>query len=69
IVNGKSAIKWIMDRYCVSEDKKSGIINDANDWCEEVGNPRYIIDLLHSIINLSVKTVKIVKGLPKMEFS
>jgi predicted helicase len=68
IVNGKSAIEWIMDRYCISEDKKSGIVNDANDWCEESGNPRYIIDLLHSIINLSVKTVEIVNKLPKMEF-
>jgi predicted helicase len=68
IVNGKSAIEWIMDRYCISQDKKSGIINDANDWCEEVGNPRYIIDLLHSIINLSVKTVEIVNNLPKIKF-
>ena len=31
IVNGKSAIEWIVERYCVSQDKKSLIKNDAND--------------------------------------
>jgi len=68
VVNGKSAIAWIMERYQVKTDKKSGIKNDPNDWAEEVGNPRYILDLLLSIINVSVQTVDIVNGLPKMEF-
>lgn len=68
VVNGKSAIEWIMDRYRVKTDKKSGITNDPNDWGKEVGNPRYILDLLLSIINLSVQTVDIVENLPKLEF-
>src|SRR5690554_600116 len=68
VVNGKSAIEWIMERYQVKTDKKSGIKNDPNDWSEEVGNPRYILDLLLSIINVSVQTVEIVEGLPKLEF-
>jgi predicted helicase len=68
VVNGKSAIEWIMDRYRVKTDKKSGIKNDPNDWAEEVGNPRYILDLLFSIINVSVQTVDIVNSLPKLEF-
>jgi len=68
VVNGKSAIEWIMERYQVSTDKKSGIKNDPNDWAEEVGNPRYILDLLLSIINVSVQTVEIVEGLPKLDF-
>jgi len=68
IVNGKSAIEWIMERYQIKIDKKSGIKNDPNDWSEEVGNPRYILDLLLSIINVSVQTVDIVNGLPKLEF-
>jgi predicted helicase len=68
VVNGKSAIEWIMERYQVKTDKKSGIKNDPNDWVEEIGNPRYILDLLLSIINVSVQTVEIVEGLPKMEF-
>ncbi len=68
VVNGKSAIEWIMDRYKVTTHKASGIKNDPNDWAEEVGNPRYILDLLLSIINVSVKTVEIVENLPEVIF-
>lgn len=68
VVNGKSAIEWIMERYQVTINKDSGIKNDPNDWAKEVGNPRYILDLLLSIINVSVQTVDIVNGLPKLIF-
>jgi len=68
VVNGKSAIEWIMERYQVTVHKESGIKNDPNDWAEEVGNPRYILDLLLSVINVSVQTVDIVNSLPKLEF-
>lgn len=68
VVNGKSAIEWIMDRYQVKVDKKSGIKNDPNDWSKEVEKPSYILDLILSIINVSVQTVDIVNGLPKLEF-
>ncbi|CAM4062634.1 DEAD/DEAH box helicase [Gillisia hiemivivida] len=68
IVNGKSAIDWIMDRYQVKIDKKSGIKNDPNDWSKEVENPRYILDLILSVINVSVQTVDIVNALPALKF-
>jgi predicted helicase len=68
VVNGKSAIEWIMERYAVTTHKESQITNNPNDWAEEVGNPRYILDLLLSIINVSVQTVDIVNGLPKVDF-
>ena len=68
VVNGKSAIEWIVERYCVSTDKKSLIKNDANDWGREHGKPRYILDLLLSVINVSVQTVDIVNSLPKLNF-
>ena len=67
IVNGKSAIEWIMERYAVTQDSKSLIINDPNDWSKEHGNPTYIYDLLLSVINLSVQTVDIVNSLPKLK--
>ncbi len=57
-----------MERYAVIIDKQSGIKNDLNDWADEVGNPRYILDLLLSIINVSVQTVDIVNALPMLEF-
>lgn len=68
VVNGKSAIEWVMERYAVTTHKDSGIKNDPNDWATEVENPRYILDLVLSIINVSVQTVEIVKGLPKVKF-
>lgn len=68
VINGKSAIEWIMERYQVKTDKASGITNDPNHWSEEVGNERYILDLLLSIVNVSVQTVDIVNGLPKVKF-
>ena len=68
VVNGKSAIEWIVERYCVSRDKKSLIMNNANDWGKEHHKPRYILDLLLSVINVSVQTVDIVKALPKLKF-
>jgi predicted helicase len=68
IVNGKSAIEWIIDRYQVKTDKDSGIRNDPNDWTKEHGQPRYILDLLLRIITVSLDTVKIVEDLPKINF-
>ena len=68
IVNGKSAIEWIVERYAVTQDKKSLIKNDANDWSKEHHKPRYILDLLLSVINVSVQTVDIVNALPKLKF-
>lgn len=69
VVNGKSSIEWVMERYQVSTHKESGIVNDPNEWAKEVGNPRYILDLLLSVINVSVQTVDIVNSLPKVDFS
>jgi predicted helicase len=57
-----------MDRYAVTTHKDSGIKNDPNDWADEVGNPRYILDLLLSVINVSVQRVDIVNDLPKVKF-
>ncbi|MBE3119115.1 MAG: hypothetical protein IMZ50_10220 [Candidatus Atribacteria bacterium] len=68
VINGKSAIEWIMERYAVTTHPESGIQNDPNDWANEVSNPRYILDLLLSVINVSVQTVDLVNGLPKLKF-
>ncbi len=68
IVNGKSAIEWVMERYAVTVHKESGIRNDPNDWAAEVGNPRYILDLLLSVIEVSLRTVEVVEGLPGVGF-
>lgn len=69
IVNGKSAIEWLMERYAITIDKKSGIKNNPNDWSREHDNPRYFFDLVCSIVNVSVKTMEIVGKLPKLSFN
>ena len=68
VVNGKSAIEWIMERYAVTIDKASQIKNDPNDWSREHEQPRYILDLLLSVIMLSCQTIDIVNTLPILRF-
>lgn len=63
VVNGKSAIQWIMEQYSVPKKTKSGNIDDPNLYSD---NPRYILNLLLSVINLSVQTVDLVNSLPSL---
>lgn len=69
VVNSRSAIEWVMERYQIKTDKDSGITNDPNDWAIEHNQPRYILDLLLSVITVSMETNKIVKNLPKLYFT
>lgn len=64
IVNGKPAIEWIIDQYNVSIDKKSGILDDPNEFSED---PNYILNLLLSVITVSMKTLGLVDKLPDFE--
>lgn len=43
--------------------KASGIVNDLNDWADEVGNPRYIVDLIGKVTRVAVETVRIVNSI------
>ncbi|MGO3215560.1 MAG: DEAD/DEAH box helicase [Halomonas sp.] len=68
VVNGKPALEWVMERQAVTTDKKSGIINDANDWAiETVGNARYPLELFLRVITVSLRTQEIVRKLPKLD--
>ena len=67
IVNGRSPLGWIIDQYQVSIDKDSGIKNDPNDWGREHGNPRYLLELILRVIEVSVRTIRIIENLPKVE--
>ena len=68
VVNGRSPLEWIIDRYQVKTDSASGIVNNPNDWAIEHDNPRYILDLILSCITVSLKTLDIVENLPDVEF-
>jgi predicted helicase len=67
MLGSRSALDWILERYQVTVDKASHIKNDPNDWGLEHGNPRYILDLIGSIVTVSTETVRIVKELPGLE--
>ena len=63
MLGSRSALAWLIDRYQVKKDKASGIVNDPNDWAHEVGNPRYIVDLIGKVTRVAVETNRIVRGL------
>ena len=67
VVGPRSALEWLIDRYRVTKDKPSGIENDPNDWGSEIGEPRYIIDLVKRLTTVSLETMAIVGALPPLE--
>lgn len=64
VVNGRPAIEWIIDQYRVKIDKKSGITDDPNEFSND---PKYILNLLLSVITVSMKTLELIEELPKFE--
>ncbi|WP_195927303.1 DEAD/DEAH box helicase [Turicibacter sanguinis] len=64
VINGRPVIEWIIDQYQVKVDKKSGIIDDPNLYSND---EMYILNLLLRIINVSIKTMDLVRSLPALE--
>ena len=61
VVNGRSAIEWIMESYRIKVDKDSGITDDPNTY----GDEKYILNLLISVINVSLKTLDLIDTMPE----
>jgi predicted helicase len=61
VVNGRSPLDWVIDRYQVKTDPKSGITNDPNEYSDD---PCYIIDLIVRLVRVSMETQQIVAALP-----
>lgn len=64
VVNGRSPLDWVIDRYQVKTDGPSGITNDPNDYSED---PRYIVDLIEKLVRVSMETMEIVDSLPALK--
>ncbi|MBR4225557.1 MAG: DEAD/DEAH box helicase [Candidatus Methanomethylophilaceae archaeon] len=64
VVNGRSALGWLVDQYQTSTDKESGIVNDPNGYA----GGTYVLRLVLSVITVSVETMRIVDGLPRLGF-
>ncbi|NCA74347.1 MAG: DEAD/DEAH box helicase [Gammaproteobacteria bacterium] len=64
MVNGRSALGWIVDQYQYSVDKYSRIVSDPNEYAGST----YILKLVLSVMGVSAKTAEIVERLPKLDF-
>jgi predicted helicase len=63
-VNGRSAIEWFMGQYVYEVDKETLITNDPNSLSDD---PKYLLNLLLQIIELSLQSVNIISKFPKLE--
>ena len=61
-MNGRTPLEWFIDRYRITRDKESGIVNDPNEWFDE---PRDLIAAIRRIVHLSVETARIVDGVAR----
>ena len=61
VVNGRTPLEWFIDRYKITQDKNSGIINDPNGWFD---NPRDLITAIERIVYVSVESTRIIENLP-----
>lgn len=64
VVNGKSPIEWLMDKYKVTTDKESKIINNPNDWLNEQNDQMYVVKLIQRLVTVSLETLNIIDSLP-----
>jgi predicted helicase len=59
-LGNRSALEWVVDRYRVTTDKRSGIVSDPN----RKDDPEFIVHLVERVVRVSVETAGIVTGLP-----
>lgn len=64
VVNGKSAIDWVIERYQKTMDKDSLIENNPNDYA----GGQYVFELLCRVITLSVKSVDLIEKISEKRF-
>ena len=61
IVNGRTPLEWYIDRYRITQDSKSGIVNDPNGWFEDHLD---LIGAIKRIVFVSVESTRIINSLP-----
>ncbi|GAA7178548.1 DEAD/DEAH box helicase family protein [Helicobacter pylori] len=64
VVNGKSAIDWVIERYQKTTDKESLIENNPNDYA----GSQYVLELLLRVIKLSEKSVDLIEKISEKRF-
>ena len=61
VVNGRTPLEWFIDRYRVTRDRHSGLVNDPNGW---FSRPEDLIPAVRRVVHVSVETARIVAQLP-----
>jgi len=61
LVDGKSPLDWIVDRYESKVDGDTRLLNDPNTYSSD---PKYVFDLICRLITLSLETNRIRNSLP-----
>ncbi len=64
VVNGKSAIDWVIERYSITKDKDSLIENNPNNYA----GGKYVFELLCRVIKLSEKSVDLIEKISEKRF-
>ncbi len=64
VINGKSAIDWVIERYSITTDKDSLIENNPNDYA----GGQYVFELLCRVIKLSEKSVDLIEKISEKRF-
>ncbi|WP_187863816.1 DEAD/DEAH box helicase [Helicobacter pylori] len=64
VVNGKSAIDWVIERYQKTMDKDSLIENNPNDYA----GGKYVFELLCRVIKLSEKSMDLIEKISEKRF-
>lgn len=64
VVNGKSAIDWVIERYSITTDKDSLIENNPNHYA----GGKYVFELLCRVIKLSEKSVDLIEKISIKRF-
>lgn len=65
VVNGRSPLEWLIDRYQVKTDKQSGIVNDANAWFAD--DPTRLVSAIQRAVHVSVESARVIESLPPIE--
>lgn len=68
-LGGVSALNHIITRQSVTRDKRSGIVNNANDYAESIKNVRYPLELFLRIVTVSLFTLNMQKKMPTLNFN
>ena len=61
VVNGRSPLEWLVERWCLKLHERSGIVNDPNRWFDD---PRSVVKLVKQATQVAVESVKLINELP-----